>query len=60
MFFYLMLFVQVDMQGFIWPKNLGGGGNMGEVDVIGRLGGPRGWVREWDVPPLRKAREAKA
>ena len=33
---------------------------MGEVDVIGRLGGPRGWVREGDVPPLRKAREAKA
>ena len=23
-----------------------GGGNMGEVVVMGRLGGPRGWVRE--------------
>ena len=27
------------------------GGNMGEVEVMGRLGGPRGWVREGDVPP---------
>ena len=33
---------------------------MGEVEVIGRLGGPRGWVREGDVPLPRKAREAKA
>ena len=24
---------------------------MGEVEVMGRLGGPRGWVREGDVPP---------
>ena len=31
------------------------GGNMGEVEVMGCLGGPRGWVREGDV-----AREAKA
>ena len=27
------------------------GGNMGEVEVMGRLGGPRGWVQEGDVPP---------
>ena len=43
MFFYLMLFVQVSVgiQDFIWPKNLGGG-SVGEVDVIGRLSGPKG------------------
>ena len=28
---------------------------MGEVDVIGRLGGPRGWVREGDVPPAAQS-----
>ena len=33
-------------QGLIWFKNLGGRGDMGEVEVMGHLGGPRGWVRE--------------
>ena len=28
---------------------------MGEVDVIGRLGGPRGWVQEGDVPPTAQS-----
>ena len=46
--------------GFYPAQKFKGGGNMGEVDVIGRLGGPRGWVQEGDVPPLRKARKAKA
>ena len=39
------------VQGFIWPKLLGGG-NMGKVEVMGRLGGPSGWVQEGDVPPF--------
>ena len=27
---------------------------MEEVEVMGHLGSPRGWVREGDVPPSRK------
>ena len=43
------------------PKNLGGGGgNMGEVEVMGCLGGPRGWVRDRHIPLPHKAQEAKA
>ena len=53
-------FMYMYTQGFICPKNLGEGRNMGEVGVIGHLGGPSGWVREGDVPLPRKAREAKA
>ena len=38
------------------PKILGGGGGGGgdreeRAGLMGRLGGPRGWVREGDVPP---------
>ena len=33
---------------------------MGEVEVMGHLGGPMGWVREGDAPPPREMREAKA
>ena len=42
------------MQGFIWPKNLGGGGgNMGEVEVIGR---PKGVGAGGGCAPSRAKR----
>ena len=38
-------------QGFIWANNFGGGDREERSGPMGRLGGPRGWVREGDVPP---------
>ena len=44
-------------QGFIWAKNFEGetGGRAG---LMGRLGGPRGWVWEEVWPLLHKAQKA--
>ena len=44
---------------YLAQKFRSGEGNMGEVEVIGCLGDPRGWVWEGDVPLPREAQEAK-
>ena len=38
------------MQSFIWPGQNFEGETEGRLGLMGRLGGPRGWVREGDVP----------
>ena len=38
----------------------GGGGNRISRKLMGRLGGPRGWVWEGDVPPPARSAKAEA
>ena len=46
-------------QGFIWAKTFGGETGY-QGTLMGRLGGPRGWVREGDVPPPARSAKAEA
>lgn len=46
-----MQWTYVAVPGLYLGQNLGGVGRIeGRVGLMGRLGSPRGWVREEDVP----------
>ena len=51
--------VVMSKQGFIWAKTFGEETGY-QGTLMGRIGGPRGWMQEGDVPPPVRSAKAEA